>query len=412
MKTISLNVLRFAGWAGLALLILAAGMAARAWFNPSGAPQGPASQPIQEIAATPTDLPAEPTAVTPSPTPLTATGTRSAYTPMIIDPSLCEGQSISPYMPGEDIAFDGGRVVINQFTFEFWLTCSNSTQNYTPGTQPIERLGLHAIWTYSEPLEDLLLTDFYGFEPRLYQAMLERLVTDGFTTSSGASGTISVAEAGEQIPEGIFVLPNLTDPARFITRLETARGTWSAAVNFRLEAGPDGYRPVDVRVEALPVIASSEPPKLNKITYPKSAKLDGSGTCPSETIQSISTGTGKFSWPLTADGVDQEFPGITIYSKDPNAPVAAADTGTVVFSGQTSSGESNYVLLIDHGNGFQSLYFHLREILPACGDTVEKGQVIGETWNNVEGDAQSYIHFQIYQQGMPINPLDVLESAP
>jgi murein DD-endopeptidase MepM/ murein hydrolase activator NlpD len=393
MKTFGLNVIRVAAWVAFGLLILAGALFVRDWLSPKQITQIPAAQPVQLI---------EPTT-----TPASAVEAPSASIPMKIDPALCHGPSLSPYMPGEDIAIDGGQVIIDNVTFEFWLTCSKTTENYSPGTNPIEGLGLHTFWIYNGPSSEIL-SDWYGFQPSIYQAIQDSPVSDASTTSSGASGTLSVAKADGQIPEGMFVLPNLNDPALFVTRLETTQGNYSAAVSFRLEAGPDGYRPMDVKIEKLP----TTPPKyaFEKMkNYPSTAALEGPGACLLEEELSSSLGTGAFSWPIPKSYVDQEFPGVNLYSQDPNVPVTAADTGIVVFAGESSVG-NNYAVVIEHGNGYQTVYFHLREVVVPCGSIAEKGQVIGETWNNAEGEAESYIHFQIYQDGVPINPLDVIQE--
>jgi hypothetical protein len=395
MKTFGQNAFRAAAWATFGLLILAGALFLRDWLSQKRMAQVPAAQSEQTTE--------------PKLTPTSSVVAPPASIPMQIDPALCQGSSLSPYMPGEDIAFDGGQVIIDNVTFEIWLTCSKTTENYTSGTNPINRLGLHVFWIYNGPPGDIL-SEWYGFHPNLYKANQNSPVNDETTTSSGASGTLSVANAGGQIPEGMFVLANLTDPARFVTRLETTQGNYSAEVSFRLEAGPEGYRPVDVKIEALP----TSPPKyaFEKIKIsPSTPALEGPGACLLEGISYTRRGTGSFTWPVANSYVDEEFPGLNLYSRETNVPVAAADMGVVVFAGQSTAG-NNYAVVIDHGNGYSTVYFNLRQIVVPCGSTVEKGQVIGETWNNVEGEAHSYIHFQIYQEGIPINPFDVIQETP
>jgi len=391
MKNTFMTSLRFAGWAAIGLFVIIVSLVARSWLNTQGEPGEPAGQPVQNAETT-------------------STSAIVSITPMTIDPALCQGVSISPAMPGEDIAFDGGRIADGNFSFEFWLSCSNSTQSYAIGTQPIERLGLYTFWIFQHPPEDVI-SDSYGFEPNLSGGIQNSPVSDGTTTSSGASGVLSVAADGQELPQGMFVLPNLSEPARFISLVETTRGIWSAAINFRLEAGPNGYRPVDVRVEMLPFIPTTETSVTEENSYSTTPLVEGPGACSPESIQSISAGTGKLIWPIDNAYPDQQFPGVNLYSKENNAPVMAADTGTVTFAGESSTGK-NYVIVIDHGNGMQTVYYHLREFLVSCGSTVEKGQVIGETWNNVNGEAHSYIHFQVYSQDIPVNPQDVISDIP
>ena len=325
---------------------------------------------------------------------------------MVIDPALCEGQSISPNMPGDDIAFAGSQVTVEDVVFEFWLTCANSTENYAAGTQPIERLGLYAFWIYPKP-EDTSISDYYGFEPRIHQVMLDRKVSDGVTTSSGASGVISVAQPGETIPEGLFVLPDLSDPARFVTRLVTSQGTWSAAISFRLEAGPNGVRPVEVSVEALPFRASGAP---DWSSYFAKVNLKGPGACDPEAIPAINPGSGTFIWPINAASGDQEYPGMLIYSQESKEPVLASDWGTVIFAGE-SSADGSQVVILDHGNGYQTMYGNLARVNVGCGESVAQGQTIG--WlGDATGGSQPYLSFAIFYQGSPFPPLQKLSGWP
>jgi murein DD-endopeptidase MepM/ murein hydrolase activator NlpD/predicted anti-sigma-YlaC factor YlaD len=389
MKAFSLNFLRLAGWAGLAAAVLALGLLTRAWLASSGETSAPAAQ--VEETSTPVVTPAV-----------------TAMLPMAIDPTLCEGQSLSASLPESEIAIDGGRVTVDGIVFEFWLTCSNSTDQYAMGTHPIERLGLHAYWIYPQPYGEDYISDSYGFAPRLSPVMVRSPISDGITTSSGAAGILSVAEEGGEVPEGIFVLPDLSEPARFNTKLETSQGTWSAAISFRLEAGAEGYRPVDVKVEALPFIKAESGKDTGLPDYPPAAMLGGAGVCFAEVIPPVSPGTGVFGWPFTPVGYDDVFHGLEIYSKEPSIAVMAVDDGVVTFAGQKQDGK--WAVLIDHGNGYHTYYSLLGWVDVTCGEIVVKGQPLGRTWNSMEGEARSSIFFAVYDQGKPLDPLSILPA--
>jgi hypothetical protein len=401
MKTNNLGLLRFAGWTALGLILFAAGWLTYSWLNTPGNQPISASLLTQENAATATIEPSPSPASTPDQKP-----TATATFPMVIDPELCEGSSIRPYMPGDDIAFDGGQVTVEDVVFEFWLTCANSTENYAAGTQPVERLGLYAFWIYPEP-DAASISEFYGFEPRIHRIMINGKVSDGTTTSSGASGVISIAQPGETIPEGLFVLPNLADPARFVTRLVTSQGTWSAAISFSLEAGPNGVRPVDISVEALPFRTSGEP---EWSTYFKKINLKGPGACDPESIPTINTGSGTFTWPINADSGDQEYPGMLIYSQEAKEPVLASDWGTVIFAGE-SSNDGSQAVMIDHGDGYQTLYDNLVQVNVGCGESVTQGQTVGWLGDSA-GGTQPYLSFAIFYRGAAFPPLQKLSGRP
>ncbi len=86
-----------------------------------------------------------------------------------------------------------------------------------------------------------------------------------------------------------------------------------------------------------------------------------------------------------------------------NAPVAAANTGTVIFADYL--GIFGNCVVIDHGLGLQSLYAHLSSIDVAVGDAVELDAVIGRSGQTglAGGD---HLHFAMLLQGRPVTPME------
>jgi virulence factor Mce-like protein len=89
-------------------------------------------------------------------------------------------------------------------------------------------------------------------------------------------------------------------------------------------------------------------------------------------------------------------------------PVVASAEGTVVLASYYS-GYGNAVI-IDHGNGFSTLYGHLSSIDVDAGDEVEQGQVVGAVGctGNCTGD---HLHFEIRINGTPVDPLPYLPGG-
>lgn len=93
--------------------------------------------------------------------------------------------------------------------------------------------------------------------------------------------------------------------------------------------------------------------------------------------------------------------------------VSAAASGTVVFSGFGASGSGyggyGYVVEIDHGNGFQTLYGHMRagSLKVVAGQQVSQGQPIGIMGSTGQSTGQ-HLHFEIHQNGVPIDPAPYL----
>jgi len=91
------------------------------------------------------------------------------------------------------------------------------------------------------------------------------------------------------------------------------------------------------------------------------------------------------------------------YSSD----VYAADSGTVILARWARTGYG-YTILIDHGQGRQTLYSHLKGALAKTGHIVERGQVIGQV-GSTGNSSGPHVHFEVREGGQHINPLDYLK---
>jgi hypothetical protein len=141
-----------------------------------------------------------------------------------------------------------------------------------------------------------------------------------------------------------------------------------------------------------------------------SKSLYGGGAC--EGSYDGAYGTGSFVWPAgnhTLSGNDywSGHLGIDIAAGE-GAAVYAADSGVVVFSGWATGGYGNTVM-IDHGNGYQTLYAHLGGINASCGRSVSKGQVIAIA-GNTGNSTGPHLHFEVRYLGGFVSPWFVLPA--
>lgn len=86
-----------------------------------------------------------------------------------------------------------------------------------------------------------------------------------------------------------------------------------------------------------------------------------------------------------------------------HAPVPAANDGKVVFADDL--GLYGQCVIIDHGLGLQTLYGHLSQIMVKEGNSVTKGQVIGNTGSTGMA-AGDHLHFGVNISGEAVNPLE------
>ena len=84
-------------------------------------------------------------------------------------------------------------------------------------------------------------------------------------------------------------------------------------------------------------------------------------------------------------------------------PVQAANSGKVVLSERGFNVYGN-LLIIDHGQGVISCYFHLSQIFKQAGDMVDRNEIIAEV-GNTGWSSGPHLHFSIYLQGRAVDPL-------
>lgn len=156
-----------------------------------------------------------------------------------------------------------------------------------------------------------------------------------------------------------------------------------------------------------PVAGQPPPPDIPRDPNKKDI-TEGAASCPVQ--REIPEGTGQFIWPsqyqaLSGDDFREGHPGIDLSAPSGSA-VFAADTGLVVFAGWTGVGYGNTVM-IDHGNGYRTLYAHLSQVSTYCGARVEKGKLIGLS-GSTGNSSGPHLHFEVRVPGGFLHPLKVL----
>lgn len=128
-------------------------------------------------------------------------------------------------------------------------------------------------------------------------------------------------------------------------------------------------------------------------------------------------GNGTFIWPcngpITSPFGYRTHPifGTTIYHSgidigvDYNTPIHAADGGTVILAGWCG-GYGNAVI-IDHGNGLQTLYGHNTSVAVSEGQTVSQGQVIAYS-GSTGYSTGPHCHFEVRRNGEAVDPMGYL----
>ncbi len=106
-------------------------------------------------------------------------------------------------------------------------------------------------------------------------------------------------------------------------------------------------------------------------------------------------GDGRFVWPASGaltQGYKPLHRAIDI-ARAVGTPIKAADNGYIVVAGWSNAGYGNYIV-VDHGNGYQTLYAHLSRIFVRPGDIVTQGATIGNM-GNTGNSTGPHLHFEL-----------------
>ena len=193
----------------------------------------------------------------------------------------------------------------------------------------------------------------------------------------------------------------------------------------RIAAPERGERTANIQTQPVPAPPPAAPrktePRADKQPYSEAVAArpeSGSRTEPVRPVTPATpapaapapaitaSGDEKLSWMWPAEGRivatfdEGRNKGIDIAGR-PGQQVVAAGAGKVMYAGSGIRGYGNLVI-VKHNNSLLSAYAHNRKIVVKEGDNVAKGQMIAEMGDS---DADSVkLHFEIRQQGKPVDP--------
>lgn len=135
---------------------------------------------------------------------------------------------------------------------------------------------------------------------------------------------------------------------------------------------------------------------------------------PTQVARSAAPQVGGLGWPVSGslltpyggklpDG--RSSTGILIGAAA-GTPVKAVADGTVVFAEWMTG--YGMLLIVDHGNGYMSLYAHNDGLLKSVGSTVRRGDTVASVGNS-GGQGRSGLYFELRQNGTPVNPTTWLQ---
>ena len=93
---------------------------------------------------------------------------------------------------------------------------------------------------------------------------------------------------------------------------------------------------------------------------------------------------------------------------DAGAAIFASANGIVARAEQGDTGYGNYIV-IEHEDGYETLYAHLETIDVAAGDNVTAGDTIAKM-GQTGWATKAHLHFEIHKDGQHLPPLDYIEA--
>ena len=161
---------------------------------------------------------------------------------------------------------------------------------------------------------------------------------------------------------------------------------------------PEGIKPTKV-------VSSYKAPTVT--SKPKTdANVYSDDDLPPASDLSVNT---KFLWPVLSHRTTQYFSwrhtGLDIGDKVGN-PIYAAEDGKVERSGWSTG--YGYNLIINHGNGLETLYGHASQLLVKAGETVSRGQVIALV-GSTGWSTGPHLHLEVRLNGVRKNPINYIK---
>lgn len=122
-----------------------------------------------------------------------------------------------------------------------------------------------------------------------------------------------------------------------------------------------------------------------------------------------SVGTGVFAWPAAGGYISSTMGsrwgryhyGIDI-ARPSNYTIKASDNGVVKTAGRHAT-YGNYIV-VNHNNGYETLYAHLSKIDVSVGQVVGQGSALG-VMGSTGRSTGTHLHFEIHKNGSEVNPL-------
>jgi murein DD-endopeptidase MepM/ murein hydrolase activator NlpD len=150
------------------------------------------------------------------------------------------------------------------------------------------------------------------------------------------------------------------------------------------------------------------PPRPNPAYRSTGTTAQSTGTSTAAAPAGAQAGSGAFAWPMSGRLTQRYWEGHRAIdlAAPVGTPIVAADSGYVSVTQMSNTGYGRMVM-IDHGNGYQTLYAHMSRFIVEPGQSVARGEVIGYCGSTGRSTGP-HLHFEIIKNNVRSNPLAYL----
>lgn len=282
-----------------------------------------------------------------------------------------------------------------------------STETFDPAT---DKSVLNSLIDFKTSVSDKPRAEIIGYEVKSGETLSE--IAQKFNIDVGtikwANGLSSDSvKPGDKL--NILPVPGVAHTVKPGDTLESVAKKYSAEpqaiLDFPFNDVPDDLK---LKVGQVLIVPDGQPPEVKSPPKPRAQPqfLAKGQTGPSFSAPN----GGSFMWP-TQGIITQYFawyhPALDIANRA--APgIVASDAGTVIVAGWPDNGGYGNRVIIDHGNGYRTLYAHMANVYVSSGQVVAKGQTLGQMGSTGRSTG-THVHFEISYKGIAVNPLAILK---
>ncbi len=183
-----------------------------------------------------------------------------------------------------------------------------------------------------------------------------------------------------------------------------------------LVKGEKGERRSNVEITYIDGIERSRKVVSSEVTKEPVVEQIGIGTYSAKPASAHTQlyGNGQFGWPVNGGYIsdpfisDRNHKGLDIAAPAGSEIYAAAD-GVVVSAGWNPGGYGLFVM-IEHYDGYQTIYGHCSSIYATAGQTVTRGQLIAAVGNTGQSTG-NHCHFEVRKMGMCYDPANFINTV-